>query len=108
MTNDPKPKEASEPLRGFQRKYLRGLAHNLSPIVHVGKGGVTKNVIKAVDQALHDHELIKVRLIEPEDKKAMAADLAERGKAHLCGLIGHMVVLYRADPDDPQIKVPTR
>jgi RNA-binding protein len=95
-------------LAGFQRKYLRGLAHSLKPLVQVGNGGVTEGVVKAMDQALLDHELIKVRMHEPEDKKGMAVELAQRSKAHLCGLVGHSAILYRPHPKEPQIVVPQR
>jgi RNA-binding protein len=95
-------------LAGFQRKYLRGLAHGFKPIVQVGKGGITDSVILAIEQGLWDHELIKVRLIRPEDKKGAAKELAERSRAELCGLVGHMVVLYRSNPEKPVIKLPKR
>ncbi len=95
-------------MEGYQRKYLRGLAHKLEPVVLVGQAGVTEGVIEAVDQALLDHELIKVRLREPEDKKAMARALAAGADAELCGLVGHTVILYRPHPDDPEIKLPRR
>ncbi len=49
-------------LDGFQRKQLRKLAHSLRPAVAVGEAGVTAGVIGAIDVALGDHELIKVRL----------------------------------------------
>ena len=32
-------------LTPFQKRYLRGLAHSLSPIVMLGQKGVTPNVI---------------------------------------------------------------
>ena len=95
-------------MEGFQRKYLRGLAHRLNPIVQVGQSGVTEAVIEAVDAALLDHELIKVRLREPENKKAMAADLARGSKADLCGLVGHTAILYKAHAKEPVIKLPKK
>lgn len=97
-----------EQLKGFQRSYLRGLAHPLKPVVQVGHDGVTDAVVQAVDQALLDHELIKVRMHEPDDKKAMAASLATRCEAHLCGLIGHTAIIYRPHPDEPRIVLPQR
>ena len=51
-------------LNGKQRRYLRGLAHSLEPIVQLGKGGLTDGVVGAVDAALADHELIKVKLAQ--------------------------------------------
>ncbi len=89
-------------LRGANRKALRARAHPLRPLVHVGEGGLSEAVLRAVAQALLDHELIKVRLHEPDDKKALARDLAEGADAHLCGVVGHTVILYRAHPENPR------
>lgn len=91
--------------RPHQRKRLRALAHHLEPVVRVGHAGVTDGVVEATARALHDHELIKVRLYEPEDKRAMAGELASRTGAALCGLLGHTVVLYRRHPDRPRIGI---
>jgi len=95
-------------MEGFQRKYLRGLAHKLNPIVQVGQSGVTEAVLEAAEAALLDHELIKVRLREPEDKKGMSEALATGTKSELCGLVGHTAILYKAHPKKPKIKLPTR
>ena len=96
------------PLQGFQRRYLRGLANPRKALVQVGEGGLSAGVIGAVGQALEDHELVKVRLREPEDKKASARELAERCEAELCGVVGHTVILYRPHPEKPRIELPTR
>jgi len=90
-------------LTGGQRQKLRGRAHGLEPVVLVGHAGVTDAVMTAVDEALQAHELIKVRLHQPEDKRAAAAELAGRGRAALCGLVGHTVILYRPHPTSPRI-----
>lgn len=92
-------------LTNKQRKQLRGLAHDLHALVHVGHEGISEGVVAATDRALLDHELIKVRLHEPEDKHGHADELAERCQATLCGLIGHTVILYRRHPDKPTIKI---
>ena len=90
-------------LTGRQRKTLRGLAHRLEPVVLVGREGVTDAVVRAVGEALTAHELIKVRLHEPEDKRADAQALADGAGATLCGLVGHTVILYRPHPERPKI-----
>ena len=90
-------------LTGRQRKSLRGQAHRLEPIVQVGREGVTESVLRAVDETLATHELVKVRLHEPEDKKADAAALAQGTSSALCGLVGHTVILYRPHPERPRI-----
>ncbi len=113
VMSDPNPENSSESaprgaLAGFQRKFLRGKAHPLRPVVQVGDAGITDGVIAAAAEALAIHELIKVRLHEPEDKKASAAELATRTGSEMCGIVGHTVILYRPDPDDPKIELPTR
>jgi len=95
-------------LASYQRKALRGLANPLRPIVHVGEAGVSDQVLRALDEALLAHELVKVRLLAPEDKKATARALAEKSGAALCGLVGHTVILYRPHPEDPRIELPER
>ena len=104
--------EASAPtsreLRGFQRRYLRGQAHPLRPLVQVGGAGINAAVLRAVNEALASHELVKIRLNDPTDKKAMAKELARGCGAALCGLVGHTVILYRPDPDEPRLVLPVR
>jgi RNA-binding protein len=96
----------TQTLTSPQRKHLRSLAHNLKPVVQVGQHGVSDAVVAAVNQALLDHELIKVRLYEPEDKRGTSQELANKTGAHLAGLIGHTVILYRAHPEKPKIRLP--
>ena len=98
----------SPTLAGYQRKHLRGLAHRLKPLVQVGEAGLSSAVVAATDQALEDHELVKVRLNQPEDKRELAQQLAKRSRSVLCGLVGHTVILYRRHPESPRIEVPRR
>jgi RNA-binding protein len=96
-------------LSGRQRKHLRGVAHALEPLVQVGKGLLTDEVVAQVDRALAGHELIKVRFLEGrEAKDELAAELARRTGAELAGRIGHVAILYRPHPDPEQrrIRVP--
>lgn len=104
--SDTKQTQEAPVLSGRQRQYLRGLAHEFKPVVQVGDKGVTAAVVEAVDQALLQHELIKVRMREPEDKKGMAQALADGTHAVLCGVVGHTVILYRPHPEEPKIKLP--
>jgi len=95
-------------LAGYQRRALRALANPLRALIQVGDAGVTPSVVGAVDEALRTHELVKVRLRAPEDKKASAASLAAGTASALCGVVGHTVILYRPHPEKPVIKVPQR
>lgn len=95
------------PLTGNQRRYLRGLGHHLDPIVQVGHGGVTEGVVKALNVALHDHELVKVRLAQAvEDRDAAAEQLAAGTGAELVQQLGRTVLLYKPRPEKPTITLP--
>ncbi|MEO8602152.1 MAG: ribosome assembly RNA-binding protein YhbY [bacterium] len=90
------------------RKYLRGLAHSLNPVVIVGQRGLNDSVIRQVDQALTDHELIKVRLGGdcPVHRDEAAPAIGERTGSDVAGVIGRVLILYRAHPEHPTIKLP--
>ena len=86
-------------LTGAQKKYLRGLAHHQGPVVQLGKNGLTDAVLKSIDEALEVHELIKVRLGGSEGKKELSREIADRTDSSWVGLVGHVVTLYRRQPD---------
>jgi len=100
-------------LKGFQKKHLRGLAHKLQPVVHVGLKGVTPAVIDTLTAALRAHELVKIKFVEnkeKETKRRLCAELEERAGAELAGLIGHVAILYKSHPEPEKRKIilPTR
>jgi RNA-binding protein len=95
-------------LKGFQRRFLCAQANPLQPLVQAGEDGASAGVIGAIDAALRDHELIKVRMRSPTDKHALAESLAERSGAELVGVVGHTVILYRRNTERPRIRVPER
>ncbi len=94
------------------RQHLKGLANALQPIVQIGAGGLTVTLIAAVDVALRDHELIKVKIGKGagEERKETAIALADACGAELCQVIGRVIVLFRARdrdlPGRPRIAVP--
>ena len=106
MSPEASNQSAPPDLSGAQRRHLRGLAHPLKPVIFVGEAGISDSVMLALDQALASHELVKVRLRQPANKKQTAKLLADGSAAALCGVIGHTVVLYRPDSDSPKIKFP--
>jgi RNA-binding protein len=95
-------------LTGKQRRHLRALAHPLKPLVQVGKGGIDDGLVAAVDQALTDHELIKVKVDESAgmDRHEAAESLAAKTKSQVAQVLGNTVLLYRAHPEEPTIKLP--
>ena len=95
-------------LTGKQRRYLRSLGHELRPIVQIGRDGLDEGLVAAVDQALADHELVKIKLGEGTDldRHDAAADLAARTRSEVAQVLGFTVLLYRRHPDEPEIELP--
>jgi RNA-binding protein len=95
-------------LTGKQRRYLRGEAHGLEPVIHVGKEGLSESLASAVNDALLAHELIKVRVLDgcPLERDEVAEALPGLVKADFVGLIGRIVILYKRHPHKPKIVVP--
>jgi RNA-binding protein len=91
-----------------QRRFLRGRAHALKPIIQIGGKGLTDAVAQETARALHDHELIKVRATGADRaaRDAMFADLATRTQSALVHRIGHVAVLYRANSAKPGLIIP--
>lgn len=100
------------PLTGKQRRFLRARGHGLAVVVQMGKEGLSPAFIQAVDQALEDHELIKIRigqgaLIENKgERKAAAEELAQQTGSEVAQVLGNTLLMYRRHPEDPRIELP--
>ena len=94
-------------LRGWQRRQLRGLAHNLKPVVHVGHGGPSPQVVEQLESALYTHELVKVKVINTctVSLEDVAIALTEATHSDCVQQIGHVLVFYKANPDEPRIEL---
>lgn len=100
-------------LKGFQKTWLRGRAHDMKPVVFIGQKGLSPSVIQAVDDALNTHELVKVKFLEFKDKKqkqAIAEKIEAQTFSEMVGMIGHMAIFFRThpDPEKRKIQVPRR
>jgi RNA-binding protein len=91
-----------------QKKHLRRLAHPLSPIVMLGNAGLTEGVVKELDRALTDHELVKVsaRVGERTARDAALDDLAKQTSSEIVQRIGNVGVFYRRRTEMPKILLP--
>jgi RNA-binding protein len=93
-----KDKETVKELNGSQRKYLRGLAHDIKPSAFVGQKGLTDALVSEVSEALDACELIKVKFVDFKEKKvktALAQEIETATSSILAGLIGHVAIYYR-------------
>jgi RNA-binding protein len=95
-------------LTGKQKRHLRALGNTLDPVVRTGKDGIDEGVVSALDRALEQHELVKVKLgaNTPEDRDELAALLSEQTRSEIAQVMGGTVLLYRARKKDPVIVLP--
>lgn len=90
-----------------QRAYLRSLSVDLQTIMQIGKGGISENLIKTVDDALEAKELIKLSVLENSDETARsAADaISEATGADVVAVLGRKIVLYRESKKHKKIEL---
>ena len=80
-----------------ERAYLRGLAMNVEPLVHIGKNGITENKIKEIDDILEAREMVKISVLANSDYSAkdLINELAESTRSIPLETKGSKIVLYR-------------
>jgi len=95
-------------LNNKQNRFLRAQAHSLKPVVLIGGAGLTDSVINEINQALHDHELIKVRVNadDRETKQEMIDSISKQTESFLVQAIGHIGIFYRRNKKKPKIELP--
>jgi RNA-binding protein len=88
------------------RRKLRAAGHHLSPIVQVGKEGVTDAVLRQLDEALDHHELVKLKVgtESPEDRFEVADAIGARAGAQIAQVLGRTVLAYRRHPEKPRFE----
>ena len=98
--------DLSPNLTGKQRRHLRSLAHTLKPIVQVGQKGVTDGLAESLEQALLDHELVKVKVHDADEIDAVATELHAKTSAQLVQKIGKILIFFKPHPQEPTIRLP--
>jgi RNA-binding protein len=96
-------------LTSNQRKFLEAMANRLKPIVRIGKQGMEAKIIDSVKDAFNARELIKIKILDSADVTPQeVADAAVAGTgASLVGIVGRVIILYRAFSEKPpRIELP--
>lgn len=93
------------PLSSRQRAHLRSLAHPMKPILQVGTDGVSEAFLTSLDEAFHNRELLKIRVIDTSElklKEAVAEIAQARPDIEAVQTIGRVAALYRPFPEDKE------
>lgn len=91
-----------------QKKYLRSLLHTRGIVIWIGQNGLTENVMNEIEAALEHHELIKIRVRtgDNSERNGLLERICKQTGAEPVQKIGHIVSVYRANPDKPVIHFP--
>ena len=94
-------------LTSKQRAQLRGIATNIDTIVHIGKDGITDNLVKQANDALDAREIIKCRVLENSMYTAREAcdELSRLTRSEQAQVIGTKFVLYRQHYDKSKRRI---
>ncbi len=93
-------------LNSKQRSYLRSCAQTLDPVVMVGKDGMKEGVFNALNEALHCHELVKVKFVAHKDEvKDLAFELQDKTDSTLVAVTGFTALYFRQDEKDSSKRI---
>lgn len=93
-------------LKSKQRAYLRKMAHNLEPIVRIGKEGFGENIKQSIIDAITSRELIKVKILQNvDDKEVIIKNISEWSEVEIVGTVGGIIILYKENKDEPKISL---
>ena len=74
-------------------------AHAIDVDVHVGKAGLTKEVVEEIKRRLKKQRLVKIKFLSSfagrAGRKALVAELAESAGARIVHAVGFVVTLGR-------------
>ncbi len=87
-------------LTSKRRAELKAKAHELDPVAHIGKYGVTPESLAHIDKALTDHQLIKVKFLGfKETRNELSEEIAGATSSALVDVIGNVAIFYRENPE---------
>ena len=81
-------------LNSKQRAKLRSMANSLETILQIGKGGISENTVKQVEDALKARELIKIRVLENSiySAKEAANEIAQATGCDVVQVVGTRII----------------
>ncbi|BBA50068.1 ribosome assembly RNA-binding protein YhbY [Fusobacterium varium] len=94
-------------LTSKQRAFLKKKAHELNPLVRIGKDGVTDSLIQSILEAIDSRELLKVKILQncEKEKEEVLEEFSKCSEFEVVGIIGRTIILFRENKDKPAISL---
>ena len=90
-----------------KRAFLKKKAHNLEPMVRIGKDGLNENIIQSILDAIDSRELLKVKILQncEEEKGTIYSKLMDVKNFEVVGMIGRTIIIFKENKDNPSISL---
>ena len=85
-------------LSSKQRAFLKKMAHEIDPVVRIGKDGIDDDVIESIANAVKKRELIKVKILQNSSVKfdrEMGDEIARGTKSIFVDKIGNILIFFK-------------
>ncbi len=94
-------------LTSKERATLRSMANDYDAIFQIGKGGVTEEIVRRLNEALEARELIKIKALENSGYSAREAadEISEKTASDVVSVVGRCFVLYRESKKKKKIEL---
>ena len=91
-----------------QKLFLKNKAHDIKPVVMIGKKGLADSVIEEIISSIEHHELIKVKVaLEDKTQKAeVAAFIAEKAESEVIQFMGNNMTLFKQAKKNSKFYLP--
>lgn len=95
------------------KKFLRGLGHQLKPLIIIGDSGLSESLLSEYESTLDHHELMKVRVRagDRDTRNEIIEKLCSDSSAALIQRIGNVALVYRPNlrkKPEKRIKLPSK
>lgn len=94
-------------LTSKQRTFLKKKAHDLNPIVRIGKDGLQRSVVDSILSAIESRELIKIKILQncEVDKEIIYQQLTEEKEIVVVGMIGKTIIVFKENKEKPVVSL---
>lgn len=94
-------------LNNAQKKFLKGIAHHINPMLTIGSNGVTESVMAELESTLAHHELLKIKIAigDRDERKQIVEYIIEQSGALLVQTIGKTCVIFRQKEQDSEFSL---
>ena len=80
-----------------QRAKLKKISHGYKPLVNIGKGGISENTLKQIDDTLNKREIMKIKILNNnlDDRDMLIDEILTKLDCEFVRYMGNSLTIYR-------------